>query len=123
MKKDKENKLGLQFFGEAEDEVFDILAELSKDYHGLDVESELKIAQIAQLKRIADLLEDTEADEYRAASALERIDRSLEDINIKLGQIHDDTTQLAECVDETPSGYGERSTTFLRIAGTVSPSV
>lgn len=87
----KNKKMDLQLFGELEDEAVDILKEIDADYENMDVEMEIGVAKLTQLKRIAD---------------------SLEGINESLGA-------LAECVDEVPLTAYAPGYTFLHIGGGV----
>lgn len=87
----KNTKTGLQLFGELEDKAVDILKEIDEDYENMDVETEIGVAKLTQLKRIAD---------------------SLEGINESLGA-------LAECVDEVPLTSYTPGYTFFRIGGGV----
>ena len=87
----KNKKMGLQLFGELEDKAVDILKEIDEDYENMDVETEIGVAKLTQLKRIAD--------------SLEGINGSLE--------------ALAECVDEVPMTSYTPGYTFFRIGGGV----
>lgn len=91
---DEFNKYGLQLFGLPEDEAVKILDELDRD-HYLRRDERAEVAKLAQLKRIADTLEDMN-------SALAGMKESLE--------------ELEKCVVYPPAGYGGP---FLRIAGSV----
>ena len=87
----KNMKTELQLFGELEDEAVDILKEIDADYENMDVEMEIGVAKLTQLKRIAD--------------SLEGINESLE--------------ALAECVDEVPLTSYAPGYTFFHIGGGV----
>lgn len=52
------DKLDLQLFGEAEDEVVDLVQDMLGDYDRMGETFALEVAKLAQLKRIADALED-----------------------------------------------------------------
>lgn len=99
MKKTEKN---LQLFGDAEDNAVDILKELDAEYEHMDTATQIEVAKLAQLKRIADVLEDIN-------SALIGMSTPLE--------------SLAECVDIAPARYGGREYTFLHIGGSVDAGV
>ena len=94
----KNKKMNLQLFGDAEDNAVDILKELGAEYEHMDAATQIEVAKLAQLKRIADVLED--------------INNTLIDMSTPI-------ESLAECVDVAPARYGGREYTFLHIGGSV----
>ena len=101
MKKNEFSKFNLQLFGLPEDEAVEILHELDRD-HYLNSADRIEVAKLAQLKRIADILEDMN-------SALIGINGSVE--------------ELEKCVGFQPArrrGYvNAEGFHFLRIGGQV----
>ena len=99
---EKEGKK-LQIFGYAEDDVAEVLRELSEEYPGMNAEQQVEVAKIAQLRRIASALEGIE----NALSGLSGIENSLED--------------LAGCAVWCPSLFpGGKPYKMFRIGGSVS---
>ena len=95
MKGNKEfNKL--QLFGEAEDNVVDILREINEDYDHLSTEVQLEVAKLAQLKRIADNLESIDCSLINIGGSVELLEK------------------VSDCISENLYG------SFLRITGSVS---
>lgn len=95
MKSNKEfNKL--QLFGEAEDNVVDILREINEDYDHLSAEVQLEVAKLAQLKRIADNLESINCNLINIGGSVELLEK------------------VSDCISENPYG------SFLCITGNVS---
>ena len=98
----KNKKMNLQLFGDAEDNAVDILKELGAEYEHMDAATQIEVAKLAQLKRIADVLED--------------INNTLIDMSTPI-------ESLAECVDVAPARYGGREYTFLHIGGSVDAGI
>lgn len=98
----KNKKMNLQLFGDAEDNAVDILKELGAEYEHMDAATQIEVAKLAQLKRIADVLEG---------------------INSTLIDMSAPIESLAECVDIAPARYGGREYTFLHIGGSVDAGV
>lgn len=99
----KNKKMNLQLFGDAEDNAVDILKELGAEYEHMDAATQIEVAKLAQLKRIADVLED---------------------INGALIGMGGDIEALGECVGTAPARYkGGRDYHFLRIGGSVDTGV
>ncbi|OUO31191.1 hypothetical protein B5F86_01605 [Lachnoclostridium sp. An298] len=98
----KNKKVNLQLFGDAEDNAVDILKELGAEYEHMDAATQIEVAKLAQLKRIADVLEG---------------------INSTLIDMSAPIESLAECVDVSPARYGGREYTFLHIGGSVDAGV
>lgn len=93
------NKMNLQLFGEAEDAAVDILQELDEDYESMSEATQIEVAKLAQLKRIADVLED---------------------INGQLISMSIPLEDMARCVSYAPPRYrGGQGYHFLTIAGSV----
>lgn len=87
-------KINLQLFGESEDEAVDILQEIDADYEGMEAALQVEVAKLAQLKRIADALEDLKG---------------------VLDYMGEDTHTLSECVGQTIGGDS-----YLRIGGSIT---
>lgn len=93
----------LQLFGEAEDNAVDVLKEIDAEYEHMDVSTQIEVAKLAQLKRIADVLED---------------------INSALISMGGDIEALGDCVGTIPARYqGGESCHFLRIGGSVDTEI
>ena len=90
--------IDLQFFGAEEDAAVDILKELDAEYDHMEPAIQIEVAKLAQLKRIADVLED---------------------INSALIDMSAPIEALSECVDTTPPRYDGREYSFLRVGGSV----
>lgn len=92
-------KFNLQFFGAAEHEAVGILAELNKDYPNMDADTQVEVAKLVQLTRIAD---------------------NLEGINENLSTMKEALTTLTECVGYIPPRpHQKEGYCFLRIGGDV----
>ena len=98
----KKKEMNLQLFGYAEDNAVNILKELDAEYEHMDAATQIEVAKLAQLKRIADVLED---------------------ISSSLISMSEPIESLAECVDIAPARYGGREYTFLHIGGSVDAGV
>lgn len=95
----KNKKMNLQLFGDAEDNAVDILKELGAEYEHMDAATQIEVAKLAQLKRIADVLED---------------------INGTLISMGGDIEALGDCVGTIPARYTQGiDVHFLRIGGSV----
>ena len=93
----------LQLFREAEDSVVDILKELDAEYEYMDVPTQIEVAKLAKLKRIAD---------------------ALEGINGALINMGGDIEALGDCVEVIPARYTQGiDLHFLRIGGSVDTGV
>lgn len=99
----KNKKMNLQLFGDAEDNAVDILKELGAEYEHMDAATQIEVAKLAQLKRIADVLED---------------------INGTLISMGGDIEALGDCVGTIPARYTQGiDVHFLRIGGSVDTGV
>ena len=99
----KNKKVNLQLFGDAEDNAVDILKELGAEYEHMDAATQIEVAKLAQLKRIADVLED---------------------INGALISMGGDIEALGDCVGVIPPRYPQgMECKFLRIGGSVDTGV
>ena len=95
----KKKEMNLQLFGYAEDNAVDILKELDAEYEYMDATTQIEVAKLAQLKRIADVLED---------------------INSALISMGGDIESLGDCVGTIPARYTQGiDVHFLRIGGSV----
>ena len=95
--------MNLQLFGDAEDNAVDILKELGAEYEHMDAATQIEVAKLAQLKRIADVLED---------------------INGTLISMGGDIEALGDCVGTIPARYTQGiDVHFLRIGGSVDTGV
>lgn len=99
----KKKEMNLQLFGYAEDNAVNILKELDAEYEHMDAATQIEVAKLAQLKRIADVLEDI-------SSAL-----------IGMGG---DIEALGDCVGVIPARYTQGiDLHFLRIGGSVDAGI
>lgn len=99
----KKKEMNLQLFGYAEDNAVDILKELDAEYEHMDATTQIEVAKLAQLKRIADVLED---------------------INGTLISMGGDIEALGDCVGTIPARYTQGiDVHFLRIGGSVDTGV
>ena len=98
----KKKEMNLQLFGYAEDNAVNILKELDAEYEHMDAATQIEVAKLAQLKRIADVLEDI-------SSAL-----------IGMGG---DIEALGDCVGVIPARYSGREYAFFHIGGSVDAGV
>lgn len=99
----KNKKMNLQLFGDAEDNAVDILKELGAEYEHMDAATQIEVAKLAQLKRIADVLED---------------------INGALIGMGGDIEALGDCVGVIPARVTQGiDAHFLRIGGSVDTGI
>ena len=99
----KKKEMNLQLFGYAEDNAVDILKELDAEYEHMDATTQIEVAKLAQLKRIADVLED---------------------INGTLISMGGDIEALGDCVGTIPARYTQGiDVHFLRIGRSVDTGV
>ena len=99
----KNKKMNLQLFGDAEDNAVDILKELGAEYEHMDAATQIEVAKLAQLKRIADVLED---------------------INGALINMGGDIEALGDCVGVIPARYTQGiDLHFLRIGGSIDAGI